>query len=276
MPSEKRARQRALRDQKLAVVQRRDRRVRLGKRGVGGLVVVGLVIALVAVLSGHPGKTKGATKPSTTTSSTTTTLAPAVAPVCPPTTAAGAAKRETTFDAVPPSCIAHNAVFDATVKTDVGTFVIEMKAANSYAAVNNFVFLARYHFYDGVTFHRVIQDFVVQGGDPTGTGSGGPGYEFTGNAPPASCATSSDCYPLWSVAMANSSSSPKTDGSQFFVVAGSQGEALPPEYTLFGQVISGTSVVAKIDAGGSVSTDSTGTPKVRHHMISVTVSQVAA
>lgn len=243
------------------------------------VVVVGIVIALVVLLSGgNKPKPSASKKSTTTTSAVTTTTSPkiaAVAPTCPPATAAGAAKREILFTKAPPLCIPKTAVFDATVKTDVGTFVIRMDASSSLLAVNNFVFLARYHFYDGIIFHRVIPGFVVQGGDPSGTGEGGPGYEFTGNVPASSCTAKQDCYPLGSVAMANSSSSPKTDGSQFFIVVGTEGEQLPAEYTLFGQVISGMPVVQKIAADGDAS-DNGSPPKVTHHMISVTVSQVAA
>jgi cyclophilin family peptidyl-prolyl cis-trans isomerase len=160
----------------------------------------------------------------------------------------------------------------------VGTFVIQMNAASSYAAVNNFVFLARYHFFNGIVFHRVIQGFVVQGGDPTGTGSGGPGYEFTGNTPPASCKAKHDCYPAYSVAMANAGGSPTTDGSQFFIVLPGGSAALDanPVYTEFGQVIKGQAVVERIGADGApASAGETGTPRVLHRMLSVTITKVA-
>jgi len=237
--------------------------------------VVGVVIGLVVLLSGSSSKT---TKKQATKSATTTTVVTGAAtPTCPPTTAAGASKRVTAFTKAPPACISHTAVLDATVKTDVGTFVIQMKAADSYASVNNFVFLARYHFFDNTTFPRVIKGFVVQGGSPNDTTSGGPGYSFTGNKPPASCTAKKDCYPIWSVAMANSTG-PSTNGSQFFIVlpGGQVTLDAEPNYSLFGQVIAGTSVVAKIGEDGSASTSSTGTPKVTHRIISVTISQGAA
>jgi cyclophilin family peptidyl-prolyl cis-trans isomerase len=148
-----------------------------------------------------------------------------------------------------------------------------MNAAQSLAAVNNFVFLARYRYYDGVIFQRVIPGFAVQGGDPTGTGSGGPGYEFTGNTPAKSCEAKSDCYPIGSVAMANTGS-PTTNGSQFFIVVGKSGEGLPPNYTLFGNVISGMNVVQKIASEGNSNPQANGMPpKKTYYMMSVTISQ---
>ncbi len=135
------------------------------------------------------------------------------------------------------------------------------------------MFLARHDFFNCVIFHRVIPGFVVQGGDPTGTGSGGPGYQFTEQGPPL-VAKGAVQYPLGSVAMANSNSpastDPNTNGSQFFIVTGSSGETLSNDYVLFGQVTSGMSVVDKINDDGSAS----GVPPtVTHRMLSVTITQ---
>ena len=248
-------------------------------------VVVGLVFLLSSGSTPKPKKsatgkstTTASTKAgSTTTSTTSTTAVAAAAPTCPPATAAGAAKRVVDFTKAPPTCISPAGVYDATVVTDVGTFVIRMDAKASLAAVNNFVFLARYHFFDGTTFLRVIKGFVVQGGSPNGTGAGGPGYSFTGNIPPKGCTAKKDCYPVWGVAMANSAG-PSTNGSQFFIVLPGGQTVLDqePNYTLFGQVVSGTSVVARIGNGGAPSGSSAGTPKVVHHIVKVTITQVAS
>ena len=127
--------------------------------------------------------------------------------------------------------------------------------------VNNFVFLARYHYFDGIAFHRVIPGFVLQGGDPTGTGTGGPGYRIEDELPKPGR------YELGSLAMANSG--PNTNGSQFFVISGPSGVRLPPKYSLFGKVVKGMDVVSAIDALGT----SSGKPKERVVIESVTVAE---
>jgi cyclophilin family peptidyl-prolyl cis-trans isomerase len=171
----------------------------------------------------------------------------------------------------PPTTIDTSTTYKANVKTDIGTFVISLNPADSIPAVNNFVFLAEQGFYNCVIFHRVIPGFVVQGGDPTGTGTGGPGYEYTASGPPKA-SNPSQQYPLGAVAMANSSpgtTTPSTNGSQFFIVTGPQGEALPPDYVLFGQVTSGMSVVSRINDDGS---PSGVPPTITHRMLRVTIS----
>jgi cyclophilin family peptidyl-prolyl cis-trans isomerase len=264
VPSEKRARQRALRNQKMAVVARQRRRNRALRRAASGVVVLGLVVGLVVLLSSH------STKPKKAASKTTES---AIAPTCPPAT--GSAKRVVSFSKAPPVCISQSATYEATVATDVGTFVVKMPAAASLLGVNNFVFLSRYHFYDSTVFQRVIPGFVVQGGDPTGTGKGGPGYSFTGNTPKARC--TGHCYPLGALVYANSNSSPSTDESQFFIVAGSLGEQLPPDYTMIGQVVSGMPTVLHIAADGNSDDNDNGVPpKVLHHIVKVTITEVAS
>lgn len=153
----------------------------------------------------------------------------------------------------------------ATVTTDVGTFTIDLDAAKAPKTVNNFVFLAKNKFYDGVVFHRVIAGFMAQTGDPTGTGRGGPGYKFADELPAAGA------YKVGSVAMANAG--PDTQGSQFFIVTGAQGAALPPKYSLFGTVSSGLDVVKKIEADGGDPAKNGMPPKVLHKMVSVTVAE---
>ena len=157
--------------------------------------------------------------------------------------------------------------YTATVKTDAGTFMIALDAAKTPLAVNNFVFLAQNHFFDCIVFHRVIPGFMNQTGDPTGTGTGGPGYSFADELPP----TASPQYPLGAVAMANSG--PNTNGSQFFIVTGSDGESLAPNYTLFGQVTSGLGVVQKINADGNANPSADGVPPtVIHRILSVSIA----
>jgi peptidylprolyl isomerase len=127
--------------------------------------------------------------------------------------------------------------YTATISTNHGDIVIALNAQDAPITVNNFVFLARDGFYDNVIFHRVIPGFVIQGGDPTGTGTGGPGYRFQDEPVKGK-------YEIGSIAMANSG--PNTNGSQFFICEGPNSTTLPPRYNLFGKVISGQDVVTAI------------------------------
>jgi cyclophilin family peptidyl-prolyl cis-trans isomerase/predicted small lipoprotein YifL len=129
---------------------------------------------------------------------------------------------------------------DVTIETDLGNIVIEVEADLGPLAAGNFVALVECGFYDGVVFHRIMPDFVIQGGDPTGTGSGGPGYEFPND--PVSVP-----YERGVVAMANAGRD--TNGSQFFIVL--QEAGLPPDYSVFGRVTSGMEVADQISAGPS-------------------------
>jgi len=157
--------------------------------------------------------------------------------------------------------------YRATVKTDAGSFVITLDAQHTPVTVNNFVFLAQNHFFDCVTFHRVIPNFMDQTGDPSGTGAGGPGYKLADELP----AKATPQYPIGSVAMANAG--PNTNGSQFFIVTGPEGESLAPNYTLFGQVTSGLAVAQKINNDGNADPTANGVPpKVIHRILSVTIS----
>jgi cyclophilin family peptidyl-prolyl cis-trans isomerase len=120
----------------------------------------------------------------------------------------------------------------------MGTFTMKLFDDDAPCTVNSFVYLARKHFYDGLTFHRIVKDFVIQGGDPAGTGSGGPGYTFNDEL------ANSLTYQIGTLAMANSGAN--TNGSQWFVVTGQQGVELPKSYTIFGKVTKGLDVVMKI------------------------------
>ncbi|MFS8876968.1 peptidylprolyl isomerase [Synechococcus sp. H55.11] len=125
--------------------------------------------------------------------------------------------------------------YTATLETTAGTMVLELFPQEAPLAVNNFVFLANDHFYDGVIFHRVIRGFMIQGGDPTGTGRGGPGYRFPDEPVQRP-------YTRGTLAMANAG--PNTNGSQFFIMHADY--PLPPNYTIFGQLIEGEDVLDKI------------------------------
>ena len=176
-----------------------------------------------------------------------------------PPAADGSSPQQRKFDEEPPMIIDTDKRYVATMVTSHGTMVIALDPLAAPKTVNSFVFLARYHYYDGIVFHRIIPGFVLQGGDPTGTGSGGPGYRFADELPAAGR------YKVGSLAMANAG--PNTNGSQFFVISGPDGVRLPPLYSLFGEVVSGHDVVATIDAIGTASghADRAGRDRERHH-----------
>jgi cyclophilin family peptidyl-prolyl cis-trans isomerase len=155
----------------------------------------------------------------------------------------GSSPKTQQFPAAPPMIIDPARTYSATMVTSKGTFEILLDPLAAPVTVNSFVYLARFHYFDGIVFHRVIPGFVLQGGDPTGTGTGGPGYRFNDELPKPGR------YELGSLAMANAG--PNTNGSQFFVISGPSGVALPPLYALFGKVVKGLDVVAAIDAIGT-------------------------
>lgn len=128
--------------------------------------------------------------------------------------------------------------------TNKGEFTIDLDPEQAPVATNNFVFLARNLYFDDTACHRIVTDFVIQCGDPTGTGTGGPGYTIDDEPPDPGR------YEVGSIAMAKTSQ-PNSGGSQFFIITGDQGVALPPEYSLFGRVTSGleTAVEAMAAAG---------------------------
>ncbi len=134
--------------------------------------------------------------------------------------------------------------YRAVIRTGLGDITVELLADRSPATVNNFVFLAREGFYDGVIFHRVIGGFMIQGGDPTGTGTGGPGYRFRDELEAAQQLG----YRRGTLAMANAG--PNTNGSQFFIVHADA--KLPPAYSVFGRTVEGSEVV---DAIATTATD---------------------
>ena len=173
----------------------------------------------------------------------------------------GSAPKKQDFKSPPDMGIDPSKRYTATMETSLGTIVIALDAVRAPKTVNNFVFLALHHYYDGVIFHRIINGFVVQGGDPTGTGRGGPGYRFEDELPKAGQ------YELGSVAMANAG--PNTNGSQFFIVSGPDGVRLPPQYSLFGKVVNGLETLTAIEATGSRS----GAPSEKVTIESVTITE---
>jgi peptidylprolyl isomerase len=156
----------------------------------------------------------------------------------------------------------------ATIRTNFGDIVVQLFPKDAPLTVNNLVFLASQGFYDGVKFHRVVKGFVIQGGDPTGTGAGGPGYTFADES------VTRD-YIAGILAMANRG--PNTNGSQFFITLADLRDRLPKNYTIFGQVTNGFDVLQNIGdvpvrakvPGGEVSS-----PTVDVHIDTITIEEV--
>jgi len=169
------------------------------------------------------------------------------------------------WSSAPKMSIDQNKQYTVTMKTNFGDIVIQLFPKDAPLAVNNFVFLARQGYYDGVKFHRVVKNFMIQSGDPTGTGMGNPGYKFADEK------VTRD-YVAGTLAMANSG--PNTNGSQFFIMLDDV-TTLPQKYTIFGIVTSGFDVVqnignvsVKMGTSGEVSS-----PTVDVHIDSVTIEE---
>lgn len=146
------------------------------------------------------------------------------------------------YSAAPEMILKPDMKYQAVIDTTNGQLTIDLLAKEAPKTVNNFVFLAREGYFDGIVFHRIIESFMIQTGDPTGTGMGGPGYRFEDELPPALQ------YEPGVVAMANAG--PNTNGSQFFICTGEQSTFLnnSPNYTVFGKVSSGMDTVKKLAA----------------------------
>ena len=263
--AEKHARQKERRarvDEAREAVDRKARQRRMATI-VGAVLAAVVLVVVVLSLTGSkdtPSKSKDAASgASSTTESTSTTVADAATlptppkgltlkdpTPCPPEK--GSAKRVQKFAGAPPTCIDATKQYVAIFETTKGPFTAELDAAKAPVTVNNFVVLARYHFYDGVPFHRVVPGFVIQGGDGDGEpwGNNDLGYTIPDELP-----KSVGEYKDMSLAMANAG--PDTNGSQFFVVLPGGGPTLgKPAYSLFGQVVAGQSVVGAIgQLGGS-------------------------
>jgi peptidylprolyl isomerase len=176
----------------------------------------------------------------------------------------GSSPKTQKFGDLPAMCIDPTKRYTARLSTTLGDMTIALDAAAAPLTVNNFVFLARYHYYEGVIFHRIIRGFMCQGGDPTGTGTGGPGYRFADELPKPGR------YQIGSVAMANAG--PNTNGSQFFLISGRSGVQLPPQYSLFGQIVTGLDV---LEAMQSVPTGRNDRPDDPPAITSVTITEHA-
>jgi cyclophilin family peptidyl-prolyl cis-trans isomerase len=260
VPSAKRARQRAGRDARRAALAKQQQRRKAVRRAITVVIVAVVVVGSVYLIT-RPKSSTPATGPQAIAD------AVAVKAGCPASTTT---RVNTLQFKKPAQVIDPTKTYTATVKTTVGSFGIALDDKTAPIAVNSFVFLAQKNFFHCVIFHRVITGGIDQTGDPTGTGKGGPGYKFTESGPPVATPQ----YPDGSVAMANSDSpettTPKTNGSQFFITVGKQYETLAPDYVLFAHVTSGMSVVTKINKEGSAS----GVPpKVTQRILSVTIHE---
>src|SRR5688572_30015088 len=195
-----------------------QRRAGRRRRIMGFAVPVAILVVAAILLSNRGGDEESLdATDSTSTTAKTSTAGTLPKSECPP--AGGAADRKTTFAKAPGMCINPAKSYTAVVKTNKGSFTVALDAKKAPKTVNNFVFLARNKYYDGIIFHRILPGFVVQGGDPQGTGTGGPGYTFADELP------AEGEYKIGSLAMANSG--PNTNGSQFFVITGDEGVKLP-------------------------------------------------
>ena len=252
--------EREIRQERVESVKRRT--LRWGGVVVGGIAVVVIIAAIGGGFSGDDTASTTAVEPTDTddteTDAGTDTDAewPGDPADCPP--ADGSATPQRSFDTYPPKCITDGAEYTAEIVTNKGSLTVRLDAEKAPKAVNSFVTLARYSYFDATECHRIIPGFVVQCGDPTATGTGGPGYSFEDELPAAGE------YRIGSLAMANSG--PDTNGSQFFIISGDRGAALPPNYTLFGEVIEGADdTLVALDAAGNP--DSNGVPPLEEVII---------
>ena len=151
-------------------------------------------------------------------------------------------KKPMSYSAPPPMTIDTSKQYTATIETEKGNLVLELFAKDVPVTVNNFVFLAREGFYDGTTFHRVIPDFMAQGGDPAGTGTGGPGYKFADEF-------TEHTHVTGALSMANAG--PNTNGSQFFITYAPQ-HHLDGKHSVFGELVDGMDVLEAIEKGDTI------------------------
>ncbi|MEX2457487.1 MAG: peptidylprolyl isomerase [Actinomycetota bacterium] len=241
-PSNARRRQLQKLAQRRAEERRRQRRRRILTTVIALVVAAGGGTLLFFTFTGEDDTTGPTAGPTPGPSSTVQ---------CDFTAPPAAGEEKRTFARAPKNTLQPNKTYTAVMETSCGTIELELFANEAPNTVNSFVFLARQKFFDGLTFHRVVKDFVIQGGDPTGDGTGGPGYK-TVDAPPEGTT-----YVAGDLAMAKAEAeAPGTAGSQFFLVTGNPGPLnAQPDYALIGRVVSGLDVARTIEqlpaAGGA-------------------------
>jgi len=245
------------------------------------VIVGGTILVSVTSDNGQKVTTSGTTTTTTPALDTGSTTAPDTTPTSPsvsiPAAASGAkvtgatpcpkadgsSPRTTSFAQAPPTCIDKAKTYTATIKTTEGDIVLALDTKQAPIAVNNFVVLARYHFYDGIAFHRLVPGFVDQTGDPTGTGSGGPGYDLPDENPTRK-------YAAGDVAMARAA---KVSGSQIFFTIDPASLNSSPTYPILGTVTTGQDVVLRINKFGQADAAGTGAPTKLVTIQSVTIAE---
>jgi cyclophilin family peptidyl-prolyl cis-trans isomerase len=244
MPSSnRRTRERQL--AKLAERRRQQRRRQQRRR----YLTIGVALAIAAAGLGVLGfAVLGGGKPKPVASPTPKPTPTAQPVACGGKVPVAASVPKQTYPSAPPMTISDKKTYVASFLTSCGTFEVTFDPKTSPNTVNSLVFLIQHHFYDGLTFHRIAKNFVIQGGDPKGDGSGGPGYS-TVDTPPKDAN-----YPIGTIAMAKTGNAPPgTSGSQFFVVTadGADGSLAPNgvgQYAIVGHVTKGLDVIQKIAA----------------------------
>ena len=270
----KEGRQARIEAEKKAAARRRNR----NRNIVLGVVLVLLVGYLgLNQLLAKPKKKVNTTTPPVATSTVTSSATPTLSPSAPAGVTGTAAACSTTKPArggtvsqstPPPMTVSPSKTYTATIVTSCGTVVVALDAKDSPNTVNSFAYLASKGFYDGLTFHRVAKDFAVQGGDPAGTGSGGPGYSVQDNVP------AGVTYSVGTVAMAKTGAEPPgTSGSQFFIVpTAGAARGYTPDYAILGHVTSGQDAVTKMNALAPASGDGPPVQPIYIEKITVTAS----
>ncbi|MEZ5171635.1 MAG: peptidylprolyl isomerase [Acidimicrobiia bacterium] len=244
--ADKRARQKqghaAAREERIAIYRRARRRRILVWALVVALVVGAGVVGFMALTGDDSGDAARATEPTSLDDLLENDPESLARPEnCDLSRTPDTENTAKTYDAEPPMTIDPAKTYTAVLDTTCGEITLELDAASAPVATNNFVFLAREGFYDGTTWHRVVDSFVIQGGDPEGTGGGGPGYEVAGEVP-------TDGYPEGSVAAAKTETTPNGSfGSQFFIVTADGEAPLPNEYARFATVTEGLDVARDLE-----------------------------
>ena len=176
----------------------------------------------------------------------------------------GNSPRQVFFERAPGRCIDASKVYEAVIDTTAGKLTAEIYPSRAFNAANNFIFLARYHFYDGLPIHRVLRDTFLQSGDPIAVNVSGPGYVFDDDGLPAS----NSQYIRGAMLFAHEAAD--LNGSQFLIVTGNEGQTLKPTFPLFGQVKKGFATLDKINAAAGTDVN---VPALRYSVISIDVTE---